>query len=141
MEPYSQESVQHRFDSFCKTVLRNEARNHYAEDKRRREREINFSTLSEQDLAQFVKFDEYPTDSVHFNVLGYPVAVKDDAIAAAIAALPCDRRDIILLSYFLDMTDTEIADKLKLVRSTVQYRRARSLRELKNFMEEENAND
>jgi DNA-directed RNA polymerase specialized sigma24 family protein len=51
------------------------------------------------------------------------------------AALPGDKRDIILLSYFLDMTDGEIGDKLNLVRRTVQYKRTSSLRELKQFME------
>jgi hypothetical protein len=63
--------------------LRNEARNEYAEGKRRREREISFSELSEQELARLVTCDEYLTDSIYFDVLGYPVAVYNEAIAAA----------------------------------------------------------
>ena len=46
-----------------------------------------------------------------------------------------DKRDIVLLAYFLDMTDQEIADKLDMVRRTVQYKRAQSLKELKKEME------
>ena len=46
-----------------------------------------------------------------------------------------DKRDIVLLAYCLDMTDQEIADKLDMVRRTVQYKRAQSLKELKKEME------
>ena len=56
-------------------------------------------------------------------------------MADALSALPASKRDIVLLAYFLDMTDQEIADKLNLVRSTVQYRRASSLKEMKQRME------
>jgi DNA-directed RNA polymerase specialized sigma24 family protein len=132
-----QEDKQHSFDSFCKKVLRNEARNIDAEEERHRMPAKPFSELSEQEMAQLTAYDEYPIDSEYFDVLGHSVAVKDETIAAAIAVLPSDRRDIILLSYFLDMADAEIADKLKLVRSTVQYRRASTLRQLKKFFEEE----
>ena len=51
-------------------------------------------------------------------------------------SLPQDRLDIILLSYFLGMSDPEIAEHLNLVRRTVAYRRTSSLQTLKKFMEE-----
>ena len=52
-----------------------------------------------------------------------------------LTVLPDDKRDIVLLAYFLDMTNQEIADKLDMVRRTVQYKRAQSLKELKKEME------
>lgn len=75
--------------------------------------------------------DEYPSDSTFFDVLDYRVAVMDDRLADALAALPSKKRDVILLSYFLDMSDTEIAEKLKVVGSTIHRRRTSSLKELK----------
>ena len=60
---------------------------------------------------------------------------ENEKLADALSALPDSKRDIVLLAYFLDMTDQEIADKLNLVRSTVQYRRASSLKEMKQRME------
>ncbi len=75
--------------------------------------------------------DEYSTDSHHFIVMGYDVAVKDDLISAALASLPEQKRDIILLAYFLDMTDQEIGETLNMVRRTVQYQRTSSLKQLK----------
>ena len=50
-------------------------------------------------------------------------------------SLPQDRLEIVLLYYFLGMSDTEIAAHLNLVRRTVAYRRTSSLQELKKFME------
>jgi hypothetical protein len=41
------------------------------------------------------------------------------------------------MSYFFDMTDREIAERLKPARRTVAYRRTSSLRLLKNLMESE----
>lgn len=73
LTPSQKKTVRHQFDSFCRKVLREEARD--------------------------------------------------------------DKRDIVLLAYFLDMTDQEIADKLDMVRRTVQYKRAQSLKELKKEME------
>lgn len=63
------------------------------------------------------------------------VAIENEVLANALTVLPDDKRDIVLLAFFLDMTDQEIADKLDMVRRTVQYKRAQSLKELKKEME------
>ena len=44
--------------------------------------------------------------------------------------------NIILMSYFLDMTDKQIGELLNLLRSTVTYQRHSALEMLKKFMEE-----
>lgn len=54
-----------------------------------------------------------------FEVIGHSVCIDDETLAEAISALPVDRRDIILLSYFLDMSDAEIANVLNMVRRSV----------------------
>lgn len=102
---------------------------------RRAEREINLSALSEAELAQLYETDEYPSDSVIFDVLEYRVAVKDDRLAEALTALPVKKRDVVLLSYFLELSDTEIAQIFRVVSSTIHRRRTSSLKELKWRME------
>lgn len=126
--------VQQQFDSYCKIVLKNEARNCYIENQQRGKYEVSFEELSKQEMEQLYIMDEYSIDYYSFNVLGYDIAVKDDLISEALISLPKQKRDIILLSYFLDMTDKEIGEKLNLVRSTVQYQRASSLKQLKNLL-------
>ena len=68
---------------------------------------------------QFAVRDTYFTDSRTFEVIGHSVCIDDETLAEAISALPVDRRDIILLSYFLDMSDAEIANVLNMVRRSV----------------------
>ena len=57
-----------------------------------------------------------------------------DELAEAIAALPAQKRDIILLSYFLDMPDNKIAKALNMVRGSVAYRRSATLKLLRELM-------
>src|SRR5699024_8328192 len=118
-----EQSKRHAFDSFCKKVLKQEARDYYDELKRQRDREVSFSDLSEKELAQLYTEDNYFVSEQIFNVLGLNVIVTDDVIAEALQSLPERKRDIILLSYFLELSDREIGDKLNMLRSTVQYQR------------------
>ena len=136
MKPDSHEqSKQHAFDSFCKKILKHEARDYYDEMKRQNSRETTFSNLSIKEMEQLHKLDKYFVTEQIFNVLGLNVIVADDFIAEALESLPERKRDIILLSYFLELSDREIGDKLNMLRSTVQYQRARTLQQLKIFME------
>lgn len=96
---------------------------------------LTLSELSEEQERQMYVLDEYPSEQTHFHVRGYDVAIENEDLANALTVLPDDKRDIVLLAYFLDMTDQEIADKLDMVRRTVQYKRAQSLKELKKEME------
>lgn len=76
-----------------------------------------------------------------FQVLEYDIGIKDELLGEALSNLTDEKRDIILLSYFLDMTDKEIAEALHLVRSTVQYKRTTALKELKRRLEEKDNDD
>lgn len=57
-------------------------------------------------------------------------------LAEALRALPEEKRQAVLLYYFFDMTDVEIAELMKVPRSTVQYRRTSSFELLKRYLEE-----
>lgn len=135
LSPSQMKTVRHQFDSICRKVLRDESRNYKRQLARRAEMEVSLSELSETELGQLNAMDEYSLEDMVFDVLEYRVAVKDDRLAEALSALPGKKRDVILLSYFLDMTDTEIAEKLKVVGSTIHRRRTSSLKELKLRLE------
>ena len=141
MKPTSHElNKQHAFDAFCKKVLRNDARNYYDEMKRLRDKEVSFSELPEQELGQLSMTDKYFATEQTFSVSGSDIIVNDESIAEALRILPESKRDIILLYYFVELSDGKIGNKLNLIRSTVQYQRTSALRELKEFMEG-NANE
>ena len=58
-------------------------------------------------------------------------------LADALAQLPEGKRDVILLSYFLGMTDREISEKLNIVHQTVSKRRRATLEELREYLVKE----
>ncbi|MFQ9889092.1 MAG: sigma factor-like helix-turn-helix DNA-binding protein [Streptococcus sp.] len=70
--------------------------------------------------------DEY-NETSYFKTCEYDVKVKSSLLAEALNALTDRKREVILLSYFMEMSDLAIARKMNLVRSTVHEHRTRSL--------------
>lgn len=135
------ETNQKLFDSYCKRILKNEAIDCFREIQKHRQREIFFSELSEKEWEQLYMEDEYDLDTCNFRVLGYDVEVKDALIAEALNLLSDKKREVVLLAYFLDMSDREIAKLLNLRQSTIHYHRTSSLKSLKEFLEERTNED
>ncbi len=131
----SEEGFRHRFDRLCQIALKGEAINYYKHMDYRRKHEILFSELSEKELRELSTLDEYGAENVHFQVQGYDIEVKNTLIAEALQTLTQRKRDVILLSYFMGMSDAEIAREMNLVRSTIHEHRTRSLEILKEVME------
>ncbi len=129
-----EEHKQHAFDSFCKKVLKCEAYNGYREISRRQKHEVSFSELPEDYMAQLAAWDRYPWEYTSFLVDGAVILIENDRLAKALNNLPQESRDILLMYFFLDMADGEIAAQLQLARKTVNNRRLRSYRLLKKLM-------
>ena len=127
--------IKKQFDSFYKTVLKNEMIDYERARSYRLKHEISFSELTEGELEQLKTDDEYIVESEMFRVLDYDIKVKDELIGEALKYLPEKKRNVILLSFFMDMTDTEIAKHMDLVRSTIHHHRVSSLQALKKIME------
>ena len=131
-----EEEKQLTFDCFCKRVLKHEAIDIQRNNKYLNATQISLSGLTAEQLSELTVYDVYSTDYANFKVLEYDIAVKDELLAEALQQLPEKKRDIVLLSYFLDYSDMEIADLLNLVRRTVNDQRNKALHDLKKRMEE-----
>ena len=131
----SEEIIQIVFDSFCKRVLKNAAIDCFREIKKHREREQFFSELTEKEWQQIYMEDEYKLERHVFQVLGQEVEVKNFLIAKALKHLPEKKRNVILMYYYLEMTESEIAEQMDLGQSTINYHRMNSLKELEEFLE------
>lgn len=102
-----EQRVQNQFGGFCTRVLKNAAKDILKEYTRQRDHEKSLDELSPDELAQ------------------------------ALSQLPEDKRDVILLSYFLGMTDREISEQLNVVRQAISKRRSGILKELREYLEKE----
>ncbi|MFV0466663.1 MAG: sigma-70 family RNA polymerase sigma factor [Lachnospiraceae bacterium] len=127
------EIVRKKFCTYCIKVLHGEALNYLDEMKRLREREVTFSELIPDEWNQLCTYDDF-LEKESFQVLGMNVPINDADISAALKKLPEKKRRIILMLYFLDMTEEEIAECLQLVQSTVHYHKADSLRLLRKIL-------
>ncbi len=120
-----------QFDAFCKTVLKNEAKSYLSEMKRRRDREVSLSSLSQADLDKLCTADQYPSDSFVFSAYGYDLRIDDELVAAAFTELPQPGQSILILHCVLDcvleLADGEIGAIMGMSSSAVQRHRTKTL--------------
>ena len=128
-------TIQHQYDALAKKTLKGEAKNYLIELAKRATREVCFSELCESELNRLYVLDEYESDFIRFQVSGYDVFVRNALLGEALETLSERKRNIVLLSYFLDMSDTKIGQLLNVVRSTVFRHRKAALVKIKQYME------
>ena len=107
------------------------------EIKRRQLQEVSFSDLTPQEENQLYTYDtyfEHDEAEKSFCVAGKEITAK--LLAEALHSLPDDKREAVLLYYFFEMNDAEIAKLRDVPRSTIQYRRTSSFELLKRYLEE-----
>ena len=128
------EHKQPAFDSYCKRSIKNEAMNAYTQLRKRSRREVSPSELPEDAMAQLAVYDRYSWEYTAFPVGGAVILIEDDRLAEALNALPQENRDILLMYWFLEMADREIAEYMNMARRTVNTRRQKAYRLLKELM-------
>ncbi|NMS90520.1 sigma-70 family RNA polymerase sigma factor [Clostridioides difficile] len=131
-----EKTIEHQFDSFCKTVLRNYARDIYDENKRRNDYLVSLESLSLAELSKLSILDDYDSNYICMVSYDYNIRIEDVLMAQAIGKLTKRKQDIILLSFFLNMTNSDIATLMDLAESTVHYHKTNALKELKKLLEE-----
>ena len=130
------ERIEHQFDTLVKIVLKGEAKNYKKKLFERAAHEITFSDMSDSPIETIGTCDEYMTDYFGFNVDGQRIYIKNELLGVAVSLLSEQKRNIILMSYFLEMTDGKIADRQNINRSNVTYHRHSALKILKRYMED-----
>lgn len=85
-------------------------------------------------MEQLVAYDRYPWEYNTFILGGDVILIESDLLADALNALPQENRDILLMYWFLEMADREIAERMNLARRTINNRRLKSYRLLKELM-------
>ena len=127
--------LEQSFDSFCKTVIRNEAFKAQREASAREARTVPLSSLPANGESAAFAEDTYRPHRTVFWVRGKRAFVHDPMLAQAIAWLIPRNREIILLYYFFELTDREIGRMTGMSASTVRNRRRAALRRLRELLE------
>lgn len=125
------------FDAYFKKAVRNESINAHKEIMDRAEKEIPFSSLSQEELHSIATVDIYRPYCKKFFVRGNTIRVYDPILGDLLLHLSPQRREILLLGYFLGLNDYEIGRLLHIDHKTVDYRRTVALRRLKELIGDE----
>jgi len=132
---YMDYGPQCRFDSYCKTVLRNENWAHSRNQNAQRKRQISLDDLSSAELSHLYTVDHYPCESTVFSTHGYQLHIESDSVAEAFAVLPELEQSILILRFAQEMTDTEIGELMGMSRSAIQRHRTKALQQLREALE------
>lgn len=132
-----QKNVQCRFESCLKKVVRHVVKDYQQELKRRKDKEVLFCELPEICVENLAVWDDHETDYTLFSVCGIDIRVFDDELAHALKKLPERKRNNVLMYYFLEMSDTEIASIMNHSRGTIFKHRQSALESMKKILKEE----
>ena len=129
------------FEAYCKAAINNAVLKVRQRRAAREKREVLLSDLPENALydvgAEDGELELAETERRVFHVRGVDVAVSDERLARALSYLLPKDREIVLLSYFAELTDGEVAQRVKLSRPTVQRRKNAALGKLRNLLEQD----
>ena len=124
------------FDAFCKKAIRN-----LAVDAKRIYWKKTMTTSDEELLATYVKSimteDTYALNNYEkiYYVNGLKVVVTNESVGEALKFIMPNKRAVLLLSFFMDYRDSDIARTLRITNSTVSYRKKQALKQLKVLLE------
>ena len=124
------------FDAFCKKAIRN-----LAVDAKRIYWKKTMTTSDEELLATYVKsimtediYDLNKYEKIYY-VNGLKAVVTNETVGEALKFIMPNKRAVLLLSFFMDYRDSEIARTLRITNSTVAYRKKQALKQLKVLLE------
>ena len=138
MKPSSFENaIRLQFDCLARKVIGRTVKNYNKELARRAKHEISFCEIPELELNQLGVSDEYSLEFTSFDVFGTEVRVYDEKLCEAIKKLSERRRNVVLMFYFLELPDAEIAEILNISRNSVYRNRMCSLKLIRDMYEEE----
>jgi len=126
-----------QFDRLLKLRLKFALIDFIKQEVEKIEREVLFTDVSNPEQLEVAVIDEYFQEIAIFNVKKQIITVNDEHIAAAICTLPKEKRNVILLYYFLGLNDVEISKILKAKKGIIGYRRRSGLKILRKILTEQ----
>lgn len=135
---YSHEFIEYqenRFDLFCKVVIRNCSYDNRRSRKRREDRFISLEGLRSEMPELENTEDTYVTYSRTYKVKGIAITISDERIGEAVQFIMPNQRAVLLLSFFKEFSDMDIARLMGISHKTVAYRKKRAMQKLKSLLE------
>ena len=134
---FFKEAIRLQFNALMMLTIKGTLKQKRKQLSKRSRHEILFCEMNEIEMNPPTTIDEHFFDMTIFQVLNFTVYVSDEKIGTALCKLSARQREFILLYYFQDMNDKEIAKLYHLSRSAISYTRNKGLEKLKILLNEE----
>lgn len=120
-------------DSYIKTVSRNYVRNL---DRAEENRDKHYADEPAEYILELLgREDNYPSDTLVLYAGDYSCAVESETLYKALLSLPEKLRNVLLLDFWCDLTDEEIAKQMEVTTRTVYNLRRRAFSKVREFYE------
>lgn len=120
-------------DSYIKTVSRNYVRNL---DRAEANRDKHYADEpAEYILEMLGRKDNYLSDAFVLYADDYSCTVENETLYKALLSLPEKQRTVLLLDFWGDLTDEEIAKQMEVTTRTVYNLRRRAFSKVREFYE------
>lgn len=126
--------IQHSFDSYCKKIIHNEAINYQKKQAKLRKHQISANQLNKEEYAELVSKTVKKEEDNFFSVLGLRISIENASLFEAIDNLKPGRKQIILLFYFVGLSDREIGEIQEKSLGAVWYQRQEALEDLQKSL-------
>lgn len=128
---FFKEAIRLQFNALMMLTIKGTLKQKRKQLSKRSRHEILFCEMNEIEMNPPTTIDEHFFDMTIFQVLNFTVYVSDEKIGTALCKLSARQREFILLYYFQDMNDKEIAKLYHLSRSAISYTRNKGLEKRK----------
>lgn len=129
---YSKEAhIQRLFDSYCKTVLRNEAKDIRKNRRKENEHRVELDSIYNQRMDNSFK------NNIENEIIGslvFGATTISFSLEKALSRLDAFSKSIIYLYYFENYNDREIGEILDFSVSGIWYRRTKAIEKLKEYL-------
>lgn len=133
--PETEKRICAMFDSFCKKVIRNCSRNLKRAAANQRKHYSTGSISVQYLLNSLTIEDKYPSKQYMIYVEDHPCIIESELLYHALEDLKENQRNVLLMDYWLSMTDEEIAKRLEVTRRTVYNLRNRAFSKIRRYYE------
>lgn len=128
---YKDTVERHRFDSFCKVVLRHAMLDCFREFSYQNKWLVSLNYLPQPIMDEIYTTDQYLSDYITFSADGYTLQISNEQLANIIEELPQPERRLLILCFVLELNDREIGRRMCCSRSAIQRRRTSVLRNMR----------
>ena len=122
------------FDAYCRKVVKYTGCAKRRDEKRKEEKMLDCVAFDETILNTLYVEDRYRVMLSNITLPNISVFIDDENLYRNLRLLSEKRLEILLLSYFMEMSDSEIGKLMSLRKSTVQDNRSKALGILRENM-------